>query len=983
MNDAIDTARTWRRSSWAPGLVVLVLSFLFSSQSLSQSESFSVASWGTRNGLPETVVRGLVVQSSGGLLVGTTGGICVFDGFSCMPFQRPELSKLPARLMTVLYQGKDKSLWTGTDGGGLLHITPERVELFDQRNGLINPYIRAVLEDSRGQIWVGTDDGLFRKSGDHFERISLPKWLNRQGVYALAEDQRLRLIIGGAELAYVDETTSDSSTIDVYATPYPIRSILLTKDRRLLIGTLGGLFENLDDTFKKLPFPNGDVERLCESTDGSVWVGTVSNGLWLLRGSTASKFSLRNVEPNQSVIAIAADANGRLWVGSETGLIRIEPTNVHLIDSPADAVDSETLALSPEGEMVLANNQAFRLGSEKPEHLQFLLPGSPKKLLNVLYASDRSTWLGTAGNGVYHLSRSGKVTQFSTYTKPAIAGDFPRGIVEGLDGDIWIATSFGLSRIWRGGVEAFDSSNGLPSRNIRALLRDHRGCMWIGTDSGAAVYCSGKLMQNRVTKELGREEITALAEDQSGTLWLGTRNHGVYAYRGSYLGHLTVDDGLLSNFICSLFADGGLLWITSPEAISSIRVEQPVADARSTNLVFARPYLLPKGSDDLRFSAGRFPGALADKYGRTWFASNRGPIYVERSVTPAEYTLDRPTAVINSVRSDDVYVEKGRQRRIPAATKLLMFTINAVYLGSEQDVLLAYRLEGADDKWTATTANRQIEYRRLPPGSYAFEVRAYKRSDPATWTSARFSFIVPVPWYRSVWFYTLAIALSGVLFLVLYALYLHRVRTRFKLILEERARLAREMHDTLIQGCNGVAMLLEAEAGSRIGVESKYLDIAREQLQATVADARNAVWNLRQSELSSDLIEQAIRNISAQAMESFNVPVTVSCRSGIPRLRADMVHEILMVVREAVTNAGSHGRPNSISISIQRVDQRLLFRIVDDGIGFNVDAALLSAEDHYGILGMHERAEAIGADLKISSAQGAGTTVSLSIDMAV
>ena len=297
-------------------------------------------------------------------------------------------------------------------------------------------------------------------------------------------------------------------------------------------------------------------------------------------------------------------------------------------------------------------------------------------------------------------------------------------------------------------------------------------------------------------------------------------------------------------------------------------------------------------------------------------------------------------------------------------------------------MLLAYRLEGADDKWTVSTGAHQVEYRGLPPGSYTFELRAYGRAQPDTWKDARLSFVVPVVWYRSLWFYIMVLPSLAAVFLLFYMLHLQRIKGRFKLILEERTRLAREMHDTLIQGCNGVAMLLEADASSRGPLASKYLDIAREQLQATVADARKAVWNLRQTQMDPDVIIASLKNISVQASESFGIPVAVSHSAKLPRVSADAAHELLMIVREAVTNAGSHGRPHAVDISAQHVKDHLLLRISDDGIGFNVEAASTPLDDHYGILGMRERAEMIGANLEITSGEDTRTCILISLNVA-
>ena len=971
-----------RTSHWPFGRILLPLLLLVPGVSQGQNESFSIDSWGTKNGLPEMAVQALAVEPGGGLFVGTAGGLCLFDGSYCKPLQNREMSKFPASNLTALLREPDQSLWAGTGGGGLLHITSDHVEIFDQQNGLGDLYVRAIFRDSMGNLWVGTDDGLFRRSGSAFQRVILPKNGGRQDVYALTEDSRHRLIVGGSELIYIDESDNSFLHSTAEPLPFPIRSLLFTREGRLILGTLGGVFETLGEKFSQLPFPHGDVERLCQSADGAIWAGTVSNGLWRLKGGNALQIHIGNDDHGHSILAMSADASGRLWVGTEVGLSRIESTNVHLVQSPAAAVDQETFAISPKGNVLLVNNQVYRLDTGEPQPIHYQLPGSPKILLNALYASDRSVWLGTSGNGVYRLDNDGHTTQYSTYSRLKITGDFPRGIVEGVNGDIWVATAFGLNRIGRNRLEQFGLLNGLPNRNVRALLRDRHGCMWVGTNGGPTVFCGEHFIENRATKTLGGEEISAITEDSSGTMWIGTRNHGIYAYREPYLRHFSTSDGLLSNFICGLAADkNGTLWISSPEVISSIPVDQPLGEPRNTHLVLARRYPLPRGAEDLRFTTGRFPNALVDARGIVWFASTRGPVYVDRSLPSLNRASDGPVPVITSVLADDAYIQRIPPIRIPSGSKLLTFTFGSIYLGPEQDVLLAYRLEGADDKWTVSTGTHQVEYRGLPPRSYTFELRAYSRAQPDTWKSARVSFILPAIWYRSRWFYIMVLPFLAAVYLFVYMLHLQRIKGRFRLILEERTRLAREMHDTLIQGCNGVAMLLEAEASSRGRLESKYLNIAREQLQATVADARKAVWNLRQTEMDPALIIASLKNISVQASESFGIPVSVIHPARLPRVPADAVHEVLMIVREAVTNAGSHGHPRAIDIIAQYVENHLELRVSDDGIGFDVEAASTLSDDHYGILGMHERAEMIGANLEITSGEGTGTCILISLNV--
>lgn len=192
--------------------------------------------------------------------------------------------------------------------------------------------------------------------------------------------------------------------------------------------------------------------------------------------------------------------------------------------------------------------------------------------------------------------------------------------------------------------------------------------------------------------------------------------------------------------------------------------------------------------------------------------------------------------------------------------------------------------------------------------------------------------------------------------------------------------MAREMHDTLIQGCNGVAMLLEAEASSRNGAgESNLLSVARAQIRATVSDAREALWNLRQSHTDANYVRDTIESIAAHARSFFGVPVEVRFSRKLPILPSSAAHELMMIVREAVTNAGTHGSAKKIGILAQVDADHILIEVSDDGVGFDVQSATKPLSDHFGILGMRERAAAIGATFEITSSPGRGTVVQVSL----
>jgi signal transduction histidine kinase len=188
------------------------------------------------------------------------------------------------------------------------------------------------------------------------------------------------------------------------------------------------------------------------------------------------------------------------------------------------------------------------------------------------------------------------------------------------------------------------------------------------------------------------------------------------------------------------------------------------------------------------------------------------------------------------------------------------------------------------------------------------------------------------------------------------------------------------MHDTLIQGCNGVAMLLDAEAGSQDREEEGgLLSVASAQLRATVSDARNALWNLRQSEADSNYLSNTLRSIATDASTHFGIPVVLNLAHRRQMLSSSSAHELMMIVREAVTNAGTHGSPRRIVVSTKVTSKNIVIEVADDGKGFDVEGASLPTTDHYGIRGMRERADMIGASFQITSKPGSGTVVSASL----
>jgi len=961
-------------------LALLALMFLVPNVLRGQGSDFNITSWDTHNGLPEVKVQAVAVRPSGGVWVATEGGLCLFDGSTCKSLTVQESTRLPQKSFTALLLARDQSLWIGTEGGGLLHLIAGRLDAFGPADGLSDGYIRAIHEDSHGRLWVGTDYGLFRRDGDKFRSVPLGKNASPQFVTAIVEDRSGGIFVGGRSLNLVrDGITSPVKSWGAFGRPQ-IKSLLFTSDERLIIGTVDGVFENVKQHLRRLPFARVDVESLCQSGNSDIWLGTVSAGLWRMTKSATTRVALKDGNVLPTVLAMTTDMQGRLWVGTMTGLSRIQETILHFIPSPALAVDRETLAISPGGSVFLVNGGVYRMEGRKLEHLSFAIPAGTR-ILDVLFPKDGSTWLGTAGQGVYRVDPHGRTTQYSTRTRHKLSADYPRGIVEGTHGDIWVASELGVDVFEPGAEEAIRLSNALPSRAVRTLFLDQKGCMWIGTDRGPASSCNGLMTSSQSTSSLSGEEIWAITEDSHGTMWFGTRQNGIYAASNAGIRHFTVADGLPSNDICGLVTDrDGTLWASSLDQIFSVPTASLSSDRAKWDFVVPRSYVLPSGTEGIRFTRGRMQSSLLDSHGLVWFASDRGAAYITTPLSPTSEVSDEPRPSIRSVINDNSILPVSASIRTRPNPRQLVISFGADYLSPVQQVLLMYRLKGVDSEWTISTNPQQAEYSNLPAGQYFFELRACDRAQPERWNTTTYLITIPVIWYRSLWF-SISLA-SFVLFGVAFAYVLHlrRLRYGFRLVLEERNRVAREMHDTLIQGCNGVAMLLEAEAVSRGETgQSDLLNTARTQIRNTVDEARDALWNLRQSEVDANTLRGTLNDIAAYAAATFGVPVDLQYSDKHRGLAASSAHELAMIVREAVVNAGTHGDPQTIVITVRAASDQLSIEVADDGVGFDISSASAPVKNHYGLRGMRERAEAIGARFNIDSKFGVGTVVSIAL----
>ncbi len=521
--------------------------------------------------------------------------------------------------------------------------------------------------------------------------------------------------------------------------------------------------------------------------------------------------------------------------------------------------------------------------------------------------------------------------------------------------------------------------NGLAYNSVRALLLDHNGSLWVATDGGLSHLRDRQFVAEPALERLRGRKVWALYEDAAGALWIGTHGDGLFRFKQGALTQFTTQAGLPSNKIYFIAEDArDHLWLSSPNGILSVARQALESYAeRASGQLAVRVYSTAEGLNTNQMSGGVQPAGALLASGELWIPSAKGAV---RLLPDSADRPNAPPVFIEQVFADDHAEPFTNALQLGAGHHKLEIHYTAIRLRSPDHLRFKFRLEGFDPEWTDAGQRRVAYYTNVPAGSYRFRVEAYEIDDPRT--AAQHS--LPIAWlpyfYETPWFLALCLLAAGALAYGGYRLHIHNLRQRFAAVLDERNRLAREMHDTLIQGAVGVSTLLEAASGAREispDISHQLLERARNEVRHTVDEARLAVWNLRHA--SGAGLVAAVTHLAQQTERETGVPISFESAGQPLNFAAESEHSLLMIIREALQNALRHAAPKRLALRLRFEQQTLHAEVEDDGCGFHVEQAFAREDRHYGLIGMRERAEKLGGQLQIDSILGQGTRVELRI----
>lgn len=933
--------------------------------------------WQAMEGLPEQTVQSFAQTPDGSLWVGTTGGLVRFDGATFTLFDRQNTPALHENSIFCLMVARDGALWIGTEGGGILRYQHGQFASWTSHDGLSNDFVRAIFQDRAGTIWAGTDNGLLQFQAGHFVRVDGTPTIPVLSVHSIFQDRSGRLWAGGFKLACIEHMVGRIYSLGPQLSQNMVKSITQTQDGTLWVGTVAGLeaMPADQDHFHSVAGIDGTVRVLRQTADGMLWIGTIGKGVFQMDAGRFTHLVAPAQLPSNTVLNFFEDGEKNFWIGTQTGMLRLTRSPVSIVPLPQqNDSDFGTIYQDRDGSFWIGSTQLFQLkgGTLAPRNL----PGmGGAHVRNVFRDHAGTLWVGTDGDGLYRIAANA-----TTHISATLSNNFVRAMAQARDGSMWIATDGGLNHIVAENgqfvAHPYLVADGLAYPSTRALLVDHNGDLWVGTDRGVSHLRGEAILADAAVAPLAQMKVWAIHEDTDGGLWFGTRDNGLYRLRNGHMAHFTVDDGLASNAIYQILEDrAGNFWMSGPNGISQLNRHDLDAQAdRTVRHLALTLHSIFEMEANTEIYGGTQPSGSITAEGDVWFPSSRGPIHI---LPAARTLLPPPPLQLQAALAD------GRPPVIAGPIVLapgsgrLEFSFAPIRLRAQDGLRFRYQLEGFDKDWSTPTAARTADYTNLPAGNYRFRVQVFEIGAPDAVTEATLAVVQKPFFYRTWWFIAACLCGGALIAFGAYRYRMRQVHARFDAVLEERSRLAREMHDTVIQGCTGVSALLEALTMEGATDHAGIAAFAGTQLRATINEAREAIWNLRESDGDVSDIAEKLASMAAHTRKEFNVPVQFSVTGAPFALSHPRAHDLLMVAREAVFNAVLHGNPRHVELTLAYDNAQLQLRIVDDGCGFDATSESHVKSHHFGLRGMKERIVRSGGTFALATAAGAGVTIEI------
>jgi ligand-binding sensor domain-containing protein len=727
--------------------------------------------WTTDNGLPQNTVNALLQTRDGYLWIATNAGLARFDGARFTVFDRGRHPRIGSNRMTALYEDRHGTLWIGTHEGLLVRYRDGEFFTFTSEQGLAPDEILWIEEDAQGSLWLTGTKSITRWQDGRGTVYAPEAYLpglkreadQRDRVWWSVDPSGLHLFFGGRAQSYTRQEglpnlnitaidrdrrgnvligTADAGAVklkDGKLTVYPLNKAwwpgkpmgniayedrhgdLWMLDREVLLRATGG-------KLTRYPSFNAVAPVFHEDREGTLWLGD-AHGLFrarplVIRALTDEIIQRRFIYPGEWVYTILEDRTGTVWMGKwGGGVTRYRDGRfTHYVGGP----DWK------------ANVAAAK--ERRPANLLFEEALFSARVTSLYEDRAGVIWVGT-DEGLSRF-KDGQFTRFSDQ----------HGLVqvwamhEDRAGNFWFGTRTGLTRLRDGQFTVYTTRDGLAYDDVKVILEDRQGALWLGTHGGLTRYADGRFT---TFAELSTHQVRMLYEDADGVLWIGTYGSGLYRFKDGKFTHYTTKEGLHNNGVFQILEDGrGHFWMSCNLGIYRVRKQElnDFADGKIRRIT-STSYGKEDGMLNLECNGGRQPAGWKMRDGKLWFPTMEGVAIVDPEAIPAS-TLP-PPVVIEEVHLNDQAADFRRGVTIPPGESKLEIRYTGLSFIKPEQIRFRYRLEGLEPDWVEAGTSRIAHYSHLPPGRYTFRVKAANIDGVWNEQGASFEIIVVPPFWRT------------------------------------------------------------------------------------------------------------------------------------------------------------------------------------------------------------------------------------------
>ena len=972
---------------------------------------YAHTAWRIREGFPNGRISAFAQTSDGYLWIGTDLGLVRYDGVKAVPWQPPR-QPLPDTYIRSLLVARNGTLWIGTLKG-LASWKDGKLTAYKELAGLS---VDALLEDREGTLWVGTtgfpNTKLCAIQGGtaqcHGEDGSLGGW-----AATLYEDRAGNLWVAAATGLWRWKPGPPKL--------YPIpqffggnQALVESDDGAFLLAGSDGIKQLVDGRIESYSFPGRRRFRpahFLRDHDGGLWIGTGAQGLVRVHQGKVDVFTKAEGLSGDDILGLFEDREGNIWVATQDGLDRFRQLPVTTLDASQGLSNTNTTAVlaDRDGSIWIATVgglNRWRSGRIERVSTSGGRPGGKSGAFRpeALFQDDRGRVLVSTPDGFGYLEKDQFVPLKGFPGDAAV-----RSIVQDNAGNIWIAYNHSaLFRVFRNDeVEQVPVAK-LGHEDIATALASDplRGGLWVGFFSGGLVFFQDRQVRASYTAAdgLGQGFVADIRISPDGTLWASTQG-GLSRLKNGRIATLSSRNGLPCDAVHWSREDGaGSVWLYTACGLvhfprSGLDRWATAVDRDKDSNLGVPAAVLTDGVSIQAYAAGNSPIVAKSSNGKFWFVVPGGISVVDPSRLPVN-SLAPPVqieqiTIDHNVSWQNSWGDASPSVHLAAKVRDLEIDYTALSFVEPEKVFFRYKLEGWDREWQWVGNRRQAFYTNLSPGNYRFRMAASNNSGVWNEEGTSLDFSIAPAYYQTTWFRLSCVGAFLVFLWGLHRLRLRQVAREFNAALEarvnERTRIAGELHDSFLQGFQGLMFRLQGVRDLLPGRPTEAiqaLDTALDRGDQVIAEGRSTVGDLRYSTVFNNDMVQALTALGEELAPQMDNHASAALRvvaEGKQRdLDPTLRDEVYRIAREALRNAFRHARAHTIEAEITYGDSQFLLRIRDDGNG--IDPKVLdqgSRAGHWGLPGMRERAKRFGGHLEVWSEHGAGTEVELSIPASV